>query len=223
MFKHIGLLGPFHSQTIARSISNLLGYKTCRGLPPKLRSAKTQKSNLRRQTICEAYLQSPTDSLFPSGSESSLLLQFSPWHFTADGETFTTALMERPKVTMNLATNEHHYRPFVKNRSERESSQMREWNRERGYHHQCFMPGARCHSGLGGRGRAMPGIFVMILDSWILPFPCWILPFHIGLKGGSHARQWDSSHALRSSAARSRWKQQGQNDACMLAVVTSGS
>lgn len=120
MFKHIGLLGPFHSQTIARSISNLLGYKTCRGLPPKLRSAKTQKRNLRRQTICEAYLQSPTDSLFPSGSESSLLLQFSPWHFTADGETFTTALMERPKVTMNLATNEHHYRPFVKNRSERE-------------------------------------------------------------------------------------------------------
>lgn len=120
MFKHIGLLGPFHSQTIARSISNLLGYKPCRGLPPKLRSAKTQKRNLRRQTICEAYLQLPTDSLFPSGSESSLLLQFSKWHFTADGETFTTALMERPKVTMNLATNEHHYRPFVKNRSERE-------------------------------------------------------------------------------------------------------
>lgn len=62
-------------------------------------------------------LPSLTDPLFSYFSESSLLLQFFSVTFHRRRGTFTTASRERLKFTTSLATNEHHYRSFVKKRN----------------------------------------------------------------------------------------------------------
>ena len=90
----------------------------CLGVP-KQRSQKTGHS------WCLSCNHSQTIS-FLHASESSILLRFSPCHFIGDRERSQQALRERLRFTTNLAANEHHYRSFVCEETERNESSQRE-------------------------------------------------------------------------------------------------